>query len=137
MSQYPTTIRDLTGNPALEAFELQDVNARDLNVQDADSFPDDRMTDAEIDALFEAEMERRDRESREVFCGGTGDDNDPDRTPPAGGLRFPGFRLMADDELIAVVADPMLMPGEAEEELLREATAELLARLDARRRHAA
>src|SRR5688572_6972626 len=111
---HPTTIRDLTGNPALEAFELQDVNARDLssNVQDADAFPDDRMSDAEIDALYEAEMERRDRDSREVFGGAADDDNDPDRTPPAGGLRFPGFRLMADDELIAVVADPMLMPGE-------------------------
>jgi hypothetical protein len=137
MNLHHTTIRDLTCNPALEAFELQDVNARDLNVQDADAFPDDRMNDAEIDALYEAEMERRDRDSREVFCGTGDDDNDPDRTPPAGGLRFPGFRQMPDDELIAVVADPMLMPGEPEEELLREATAELLARLDARRRHAA
>src|SRR5688572_30092686 len=112
---HPTTIRDLTGNPALEAFELQDVNARDLNVHD-DAFPDDRISDAEVDALYEAEMERRDRDSREVFCG-TGDNDEPDRTPPAGALRFPGFLRMADDELIAVVADPMLMPGEPEEEL--------------------
>jgi hypothetical protein len=45
-------------------------------------------------------------------------------------MRFPGFQQMADDELIAVIADPMLMPGQREQELLAEAAAELLRRLD-------
>jgi hypothetical protein len=46
----------------LEALELRDFNARDLTpTQDPDAFPPDAVTDAEIDAMFVAEMERRDR----------------------------------------------------------------------------
>ena len=74
MNSYHTTLRDLTGNPALEALELRDFNAADCNVQDADAFDhvDDEMTEREIDALYVAEMERRDREAAEVFGGGDG-----------------------------------------------------------------
>ena len=72
MSLHHTTLRDLTGNPALEALELRDCNAADCNVQDTDAFDhvDDEMTDRELDALYVAEMERRDREAAEVFGGG-------------------------------------------------------------------
>src|SRR4051812_46256477 len=48
--------------PHLEALELRDCNARDTRpTQDLDAFPDDHLTEAEIDALFVTEMERRDR----------------------------------------------------------------------------
>src|SRR5687768_13752444 len=48
--------------PHLEAVELRDFNASDVTpAQQPDVVPDDRLTDAEIDALFVAEMERRDR----------------------------------------------------------------------------
>jgi uncharacterized Zn finger protein (UPF0148 family) len=48
--------------PHLEALELRDCNAADTRpAQDADAFADDALTEAEIDALFVAEMERRDR----------------------------------------------------------------------------
>ena len=48
--------------PHLEALELRDFNARDVTLtQDTDAFPPDAVTDAEIDAMFVAKMERRDR----------------------------------------------------------------------------
>ena len=48
-------------DPHLEALELRDFNARDLAPrQDADAFPQDALTAAEIDALFVLEMQRRD-----------------------------------------------------------------------------
>jgi hypothetical protein len=48
--------------PYLEALELRDFNAPVVRPeQDADAIPDDRLTEAEIDPLFVAEMERRDR----------------------------------------------------------------------------
>jgi hypothetical protein len=48
--------------PHLEALELRDCNARDLTpTQQLDVVADDRLTEAEVDALFVAEMERRDR----------------------------------------------------------------------------
>ena len=48
--------------PHLEALELRDCNAPVVRPeQDTDAFPDDCLTEAEIDALFVAEMERRDR----------------------------------------------------------------------------
>jgi hypothetical protein len=48
--------------PHLEALELRDLNARDISpTPEPDAFPHDALTDAEIDALFIAEMERRDR----------------------------------------------------------------------------
>ena len=48
--------------PHLEALELRDFNARDLSpTPESDASPHDALTDAEIDALFVAEMERRDR----------------------------------------------------------------------------
>jgi hypothetical protein len=47
--------------PHLEALELRDINAADTrHAQDADAFAD-ALTEAEIDALFVAEMQRRDR----------------------------------------------------------------------------
>ena len=48
--------------PHLEALELRDFNARDLSpAPEPDAFLHDALTGAEIDALFVAEMERRDR----------------------------------------------------------------------------
>ena len=49
--------------PHLEALELRDFNAPDVtpNPCPDGAFPPDALTDAEIDALFVAEMERRDR----------------------------------------------------------------------------
>ena len=81
-------------------------------------------------------MERRDREATEVFCGGGsaddgtgGGDDDRDPKPPtAGALKFPGFLTLTDEQLIGVIAEPFVMPGETEEEHLAEATAELLRR---------
>ena len=50
--------------PHLEALELRDFNARDCTpTQDPDAFPPDAVTEAEIEALYVAEMERRDREA--------------------------------------------------------------------------
>ena len=50
--------------PHLEALELRDSNARDCTpTQDPDAFPRDAVTEAEIDAMYVAEMERRDREA--------------------------------------------------------------------------
>jgi hypothetical protein len=49
--------------PHLEALELRDFNARDCTpTQDPDAVPPDAVTEAEIDAMYVAEMERRDRE---------------------------------------------------------------------------
>ena len=48
--------------PHLEALELRDINAADTRpAEDSDAFANDALTEAEIDALFVAEMERRDR----------------------------------------------------------------------------
>jgi hypothetical protein len=64
MDSLHNTVRNLAGNPGLEALELRDVNAADCTpTQDADAFPTDEMTEREIDALYVAEMERRDREA--------------------------------------------------------------------------
>ena len=50
--------------PHFETLELQDVGARDCTpTQDPDAFPPDSPTEAELDAMFVAEMERRDREA--------------------------------------------------------------------------
>jgi hypothetical protein len=45
-------------------LELRDFNASDLTpTQDPDAFPPDAVTEAELDAMFVAEMERRDRDA--------------------------------------------------------------------------
>jgi hypothetical protein len=45
-------------------LELRDFNARDVTpTQDPDAFPPEAVTEADIDAMFVAEMERRDREA--------------------------------------------------------------------------
>jgi hypothetical protein len=50
--------------PHIEAMKLQDFNAPDgTRTQDADAFPPDAVTEAEIDAMYVAEMERRDRDA--------------------------------------------------------------------------
>ncbi len=50
--------------PHLKVLDLRDFNARDVTpTQDSDAFPPDVVTEAEIDAMFVAEMERRDREA--------------------------------------------------------------------------
>src|SRR6267378_1547458 len=50
--------------PHLEALELRDFGAPDLTpTQDPDAFPRDPLTEADIDAMYVAEMERRDREA--------------------------------------------------------------------------
>ena len=96
----------------LEAFELQDVGARDLSPT-ADAYEDDELSEREIEELYVAEMERRDREA--AAASGGGDDTDP--TPPAGGgalrpeshPRYPTFRRLVrhwhGDVLIRGVAD--------------------------------
>lgn len=116
------------------------------NVQDADAFGSDEMTDREIDALYEAEMARRDAEAAEVF----GDD-DTDPTRP-GGAAMPRplaaddfaaeFARYTDDNL--VVAVDCLDRGTVENVtegqrllMLDAAMAEVLRRLDRPRRHAA
>jgi hypothetical protein len=78
-----TTFRDLIGNASIEAIELTEAREAggtagfaDPTPDDADAFAGDELTEREIDALYVAEMERRDREAA------TGDDTDP--TPPAG-----------------------------------------------------
>jgi hypothetical protein len=51
--------------PHLEALELRDFNIHNIHgvrpAQDADAFPDEALTEADIEALFVAKMERRDR----------------------------------------------------------------------------
>jgi hypothetical protein len=116
MSQH-TTIRDLTGNPSIEAIELSDVARGTGMPEDFQSECDaafgygaevDELTEREIDELYVAEMERRDAAAREAFGG---DDTDP--TPPAGGRaplprETPDFwqdvaALMTDDGLVDAV----------------------------------
>ena len=68
----------------------------------------DELTEREIDAMFVEEMERRDREAREVFGGD--DDTDPRPTPPAAALpvdaeNYPASAArFTDDELITAVS---------------------------------
>ena len=64
MSSVPNPFPRAHLDPHLEALELRDCNARNVPLaQDADVLADDAVTDAEIDALFVVEMERRDREA--------------------------------------------------------------------------
>jgi hypothetical protein len=109
MSLYPTTFRDLTGNAAIEAMELADVGggfglpddpAAEMETAFGYGTQADELTEREIDAMWVAEMERRDAAAREVFGGGSddgGDDNDP---PPYAA----GLALYPDDYLIDAVA---------------------------------
>ena len=155
MSHYPTTYRDLTGNPSIEAMELADVGGfsglrDDCNAEMDAAFgyggDADELTEREIDALFVAEMERRDRDAATVFGGNGGDDDD--RTPPAGGSALPvpdyaaHVATIADDALVEAVhiADTgtpgsgwLYMMGVFTEEQRRQylaaATAELLRRM--------
>jgi hypothetical protein len=51
-----------TGRLDVEPLELRDFNARDVSpAQNADAFPPDAPSEAEINAMYVAEMERRDR----------------------------------------------------------------------------
>lgn len=125
-------LRPLIGNPALEALELRDFGAPDCTpTQDGDAFPPDEMTDREIDALYVAEMERRDREasapagyvaaaclgcgaalfvpesgrSGDVLCPGCqgGDDDTP---PPAGSpaaIFAQSVKSYSDDLLVTAI----------------------------------
>lgn len=62
MSSVPKPILRAHLPPHLEALELCDFNSANPGPQqDEDAFPPDAVTDAEIDAMFVAEMERRDR----------------------------------------------------------------------------
>lgn len=98
----------------------------------ADAFPNDELTDREIDALYEAEMERRDREN--------GDD-EPPTPPPAGSpgsIMSAAFGCYSDDDLVIAVdcADRgavQNITAEQREQLVYWGTAEILRRLDARR----
>ncbi len=143
MNSYSTTIRDLCGNASIEAIELADVRGfyglpddvqAEMDAAFGYGMPDDELTEREIDALYEAEMERRDleRQAAEVFggAGGDGDDDGPE-PPDAGAMEIPDFSEMPDDELIAVVGDPNLRPYGPEAGLLAAATDELLRRIDA------
>jgi hypothetical protein len=110
MSLYPTTYRDLTGNASVEAMELADAGggfglpddvAAEMDAAFGYGTEADELTEREIDALYVAEMERRDAAARDVFGGGSddsgGDDNDP---PPYAA----GLALYPDDYLIDAVA---------------------------------
>jgi hypothetical protein len=108
MSLYPTTYRDLTGNASIEAMELSDAGGGFGLPDDSKAEMDaafgygtesDELTEREIDALYVAEMERRDAAAREVF--GCGSDDDGDDNPPP----YPaGLALYPDDYLIDAVA---------------------------------
>ena len=106
MSPYPTTYRHLTGNASIEAMELADVGGGfglpdDCNAEMEAAFgygtEADELTEREVDAMYVAEMERRDAAAREVFGGGSDDDNDPPPYPA-------GLALYPDDYLIDAVA---------------------------------
>ena len=158
MNLHHTTIRDLSGNPSLEALEMSDVGGRTGLPDDVQAEMDaafgygterDEMTEREIDLAYEAEMERRERESRVTFCGAP-DDGDDDHTPrPAAGAALPpgtiirdAFASYSDEDLILAVT---LIDGgkveniseEQRHELLDAATAEVLRRLNGRLRRAA
>lgn len=78
-----TTLRDLIGNAAVESIELTESRecggstgmADEQPAIDAGRFDGDELTEREIDALYVAEMERRD-----ALASG-----DTDPTPPASG----------------------------------------------------
>jgi hypothetical protein len=60
-------------------LELRDIGAHDVTpTQDPDAFPPDAVTEAEVDALYVAEMERRDRDAarpvgyRDAVCEACG-----------------------------------------------------------------
>ena len=78
MSHYPTTIRDLAGNAAVEEMEL-----RECGGLGSSGFADEpagaAVTWDDVDAMWVEEMERRDRDAATAFGGSGGDD---DRTPP-------------------------------------------------------
>jgi hypothetical protein len=150
MNSHPTTIRGLTGNPATEAMELADVRGcsalpDDANAEMDTAFgygtPADELTEREIDAEYEREMERRDRENRTTFCG-TSDDGGHDPEPGSGRLAVPpiieaSFGAYDDDALCVAVdcLDRGVVEKISEEQrqmLLFAATAEVLRRLDAR-----
>jgi hypothetical protein len=140
---YRTTLRELIGNPALEALELRDFGAADCApTLDADAFdPDDYPSDDDF-ARMEAENERFKRDAATVF-GGSGDD-DTDPTPPAAGawpadaLTYPASAArFGDDELITAVVigdeDPRYLQLDPvrREAWLAAMTAEVLRRLAA------
>ena len=139
---HPVTLRDLCGNPAVEEIELRECGgaagfADEGPRVDAGRFDGDELTEREIDEMFVAEMTRRDREAAAT---------DPDRTPPA--AAHPR-RLKSVDE-VADWSDEDLLTGiglcdegrpawgdDGERAAwLDAATAEVVRRLDARRRAA-
>jgi hypothetical protein len=64
MSIVPDGRRRAHLPPHVEALELRDIGAPDLTpTQDPDAFSPDPLTEADIDAMYVAEMERRDREA--------------------------------------------------------------------------
>jgi hypothetical protein len=121
MTSYPPSLRAANLDPALEALELRDFNAPDVTpTQDADAFDhvDDEMTEAEIDRLYVAEMERRDRESAARRSAD----------------RFAHIGTWPDRTLIEAVAlvDSGKAPGDDahREAFLDAVTAELIRRID-------
>jgi len=152
MNSYPTTYRDLTGNAAIEAMELADVRGSfglpdDCNAEMDAAFgygaAADELTEREIDALFVEEMERRDREAREVFGGNGGGDDD--RTPPAAGAIDPAAlyaetaRGFTDSQLVTAIdladgrPDYLGLDERRRGLWLGAMTAEVLRRLDSRK----
>lgn len=89
-----STLRDLCGNPALEALELQDVHAHDLRPSEPLG---SAVTWDDVDAMWAQEMARRD-----------GDDRGP-RPPTSGAIRprpltaddfRADFAAYSDDDLV-------------------------------------
>ena len=110
MSPYPTTYRHLTGNASIESMELADVGggfglpddvAAEMDAAFGYGTEADELTEREIDALYVAEMERRDAAAREVFGGSSNDDGGDDNDPPPYAARP---ALYPDDLLIDAVA---------------------------------
>ena len=92
----------------------------------------------QLEADYAARMADDDGRDGIVSVPWSDGEGDPEPKPPtAGALKYPGFLRMSDDELIAVVADPFVLPGESAEEIVAEASAELARRMEAQAGRAA
>lgn len=106
MQSYP--ISYLIGNYHLDALEAADVGGfaglpDDPNAEMEAAFgygaQSDELAEREIDEMFVAEMERRDREAAELFGGGSDDDDPPPARPGLAALA-----LYCDGDLISAIA---------------------------------
>lgn len=141
MNSHHITLHDLCGNRAVEEIELREAGGTAGFADESPAVDNgaDRPSDEELDAMWVAEMERRDREAATVFGD---DDTDPTRpgggalpadvaTYPASAARYSDAMLMeaialADEEPERLCLDPV-----RREAWLSAMTTELLRRLAA------